>query len=181
LFHKKNGNEIFVFDLSFQGLSGRSELYNFLSQFTMGTHHHFNSLTNHINKERKAKNKTEVIIHPRVMYENCIVLQRKTWELRKTTLPARNHHENDWTYFQKINHWRKNLSLPNEIFVKLRFDKPQYINFSNPFLVAILEKLIEKMQKKDFLKIEEMLPSPENLFSVNSKKIVVEFLTQWYY
>lgn len=181
LLHKKTQKEIFAFDLGFQGSNGRSELYGFLSKFTQGAHHHVRPLTEAItNVLKKGKKKQQITILPRIIYENCVVLQRKTWEVSKQTLPVRNPQENDWSYFQRVTIWKKSLALPDEIFIKLDLNKPQYINFTNPFLVTLFEKVIEKMKSEEKLKIEEMLPNSKDLLLASGEKKVIEFLTQWY-
>ncbi|HSX08930.1 MAG TPA: lantibiotic dehydratase [Candidatus Saccharimonadales bacterium] len=180
LFHKKQGKEIFIFDLGFQGNGGRSGIYNFLSKFTIGSHHHIDALVKHINDKFKNKGESNVFIKPRIIYENRIVLQRKGWNIKNHALPLRQVQESDWSYLQKVETWRKKIGLPDEIFVRHTNDKPQYINFTNPFLITLFEKVIEKMKEKDMVKIEEMLPASKDLFSTNGKKYVTEFLAQWY-
>ena len=182
LFHKTLKKEIIIFDLGLQRNKGRSELFEFLSYFSQGVHHHIHYLRQIINKELKKRNRNDLIrIYPRLTYEKNIILQRNKWEIKKDALPIRLPLETEWMYYQKVINWKNSVvKMPNEIFVVYKDDKPQYINFSNPFLVTIFAKMIEKVKEKEILQIEEMLPASDNLYSVNGKNFVTEFFAQWY-
>ncbi len=181
LLHKKTKKEIFAFDLGFQNVTKRSGLYNFLSKFTLYQHPHIHFMTQRINQELQKKNKNKKIVNlPRITYEKDIILQRQTWEIKKVVLPFRLPLENDWEYFRKVDAWRRELKIPSEIFIKVNEDKPQYINFLNPFLVSLLEKIIEKMKIKEKANITEMLPNSEQIDIFAGEKRVTEYLAQWY-
>jgi hypothetical protein len=144
-------------------------------------------------------------MHPRIVYEDRLVLRRKTWFVPKTLLPLRQPEESEWDYFARLNRWRLAQEIPDEVFIYL-FDrgqiegldaearakigrddyKPQYISFRNPFLVTLFEKLLPKVPQ--MLKIEEMLPSSEQLLTIapdkpmakSASRFVTEFVIQWY-
>jgi hypothetical protein len=116
-----------------------------------------------------------VIILPRIMYENRIVIQRKLWHVSKNRLPVRANRETDAAYFLRLQQWRHELDMPDEVFMRGAYYKPQYISFNNPFLAAIFESCARSCN--DTLEIEEMLPNSNQLAPTRGR--VVEFLTQW--
>ncbi|CAN5826209.1 hypothetical protein BH11BAC7_BH11BAC7_04250 [soil metagenome] len=208
LIHKPSKKHLYTFDLGFQGILGRSKLFQLLSIFSLIEHLGWSPLTNVINGiinsneithgEKAAEpKKNKIIVRPRILFEENIILQRKMWFIPKELLPSRQPAENDWTYFEKVNEWRMKNDIPVEVFMfvadrntlesldeeakkKLGKDdyKPQYINFNNPLLINLFEKAITKVPAT--LKIEEMLPSSEHLFQLGKEKHIVEFMVQWY-
>jgi lantibiotic biosynthesis protein len=207
LIHKPSGKKLFAFDLGFQGIMGRSHLYRLLSIFSLIEHLFLSPLINGVNglynhkivpeKEKDEMPEKKIFFRPRIVLEDRVVIQRKLWIVPKDLLPLRQAAETDWKYFLRINEWRMKNEIPNEIFVfigdrgsaenvsvdekiKLGKDdyKPQYINFSNPLLVNLFEKSIVKVPMS--LRIEEMLPSSDQLFNLGKEKYVTEFLVQWY-
>ena len=112
-------------------------------------------------------------------------------------LPIRKPKENDWNYWVRLNEWRAANQIPEEgfLFITNRWDsenlkpedrkklgrddyKPQYINFYNPFLVNLFEKLLEKVPNT--LRIEEMLPGSKYLQKFNHQRYITECVFQWY-
>jgi lantibiotic biosynthesis protein len=207
LLHKPSEKKLFVFDLGFQGIMGRSHLYRLLSIFSLIEHLFLNPLINGVNslfnntgtneKEKINAHEKKVFFRPRIVFENQLILQRKLWIVPKDLLPLRQPLETDWAYFLRVNEWRRKNEIPNEIFMfisdrgstenasaedKMRLGKddykPQYINFSNPLLMNLFEKAILKVPLS--LRIEEMLPSSDHLFKLGAEKYVTEFLVQWY-
>lgn len=196
LFHMKDNKEIAVFDLGFQSILGRSPFYQFLSQFFPDTHYHLDPLIQVVNREvRKRFQDSDTIVLPRIIYEDDILLQRKTWIVAKENFPVRDPQEDSASYFKKMHEWRVNLRIPEDVFVvhyesihgskeekksqNLADDerKPQYISFANPISLLMLEKFALKAKS---LKIVEMIPSPKQLVSINGEKVVTEFLAEWY-
>lgn len=175
--HRPTGKEVKVFDLGLQGQKGRSMLYSLLGSFGLSPHHNANALSHHINEHVKntASAQDSIEILPRIIYENCIVLQRKSWHVPKTQLPIRNTAESDYTYFMRVQRWRHDYGIPKEVFVRGARRKPQYISFNDPFLVAIFESCVRNCN--DMLRIEEMLPNSKQVTETQGR--VVEFLAQW--
>ncbi|MBN8703136.1 MAG: lantibiotic dehydratase [Bacteroidetes bacterium] len=210
LFHKTLKKEIFVFDLGFQGHGGRSQLFQMLDKFTKSQYLSSQPLvgaaiTNFIPaKQEDAGTATKkaaktITQQPRVMVGTQLILKRKLWQVPKELLPLRKPIETDGEYFTRVNIWRKENGMPDEVFVviynqsqkpeneqqaqnakKLGRDdyKPQYISFSNPYLVNLFEKLSDKSPIS--MKIEEMLPNTNQLFTINGHKHITEFVVQWY-
>ena len=186
---KKSNKQVFVFDLGFQSLKGRSDLYEFMSIFTPRDHHHPAQLTDYIYAHINKQNTLDAIkILPRIIYEDGIILERKSWQIPHDKLPLQNQTETAWEYFLRINLWRKELNIPDEIFVRMKERKtkdksshteykPQYIAFSNPFLVDLFEKIMQKTTGD--IKITEMTPNSNELFPTGERAVVTEFLAEW--
>ena len=198
LMHRPSGKETYLFDLGFQGHKGRSQLFQLLSKFSLANHLYWKPLTVSLNNSIKAVSKDETVtILPRITFEENIVLQRKTWVVKKDALPVFDPNEPEEESFLKVSLWKRKVGLPDEVFVFLttfpEMDtlkpeqmarigrdsyKPQYINFNNPLLINLLVKMIEKVPVT--LKIEEMAPGSSELLEVNGEKFVSEFVLQWY-
>ncbi|MEO1052658.1 MAG: lantibiotic dehydratase [Bacteroidota bacterium] len=204
LFHQNMGKRAFVFDLGFQSLMGRSQLFQLLEKFTSAAYVSHMSLVSNLNQsfsedESEAQSKPKVISYPRVVYENDIILQRKSWYIPKPLIPIKEPMENDWQYFVKLNLWRKEHGIPDEVFIfinpnrmlkpspaqreaakKLTRDdyKPQYVDFNNPLVVGLFERSVLKVP--NVLKIEEMLPHSGQMLKIDNERFVSEFVVQWY-
>jgi hypothetical protein len=200
IIHKSSQKRVYIFDLGFQGLMGRSQLFQLLEKFTLAEYLSWYPLLNVINKDLQSEeNKKTILVRPRVVYENQLILQRKAWFVPKEILPLKKSQESDWAYFERINEWRLENGMPDEVFIfvtqhgetenikpevikKLglgRDDyKPQYVSFKNPFLVSLFGRLITKVPNR--LRIEEMLPNSEQLLKIENNRHVTEFVVQWY-
>ncbi|MCA9936299.1 MAG: lantibiotic dehydratase [Anaerolineales bacterium] len=198
LVHRQTGQCVFPFDLGFQSLNGRSQLFKLLLQFTYAALPTFGPVLQVINEQAKAQaaDETAVCLRPRVVYDNRLVLQRQAWIVPQKALPLMQTDEDEWQYFTRINQWRCALGLPDEVFIFLvnrqemanqdtksnsstRGDhyKPQYIHFDNPLLVELFSHLLPKVQTA--LTIEEMLPGSQQLWQIDGQPHVMEYLLQW--
>ena len=94
-------------------------------------------------------------------------------------IPGVKKHKIPEYVFVIIHPERINDHTDTELLKKLGRDdyKPQYINFSSPLLVSMFEKLCKKVPVN--LRIEEMLPRPDQLLSQNEEQFVSEFVVQW--
>lgn len=201
LIHTPSGRFVYVFDLGLQNIMGRSPLYQLLCQFTLANTPSGLPLREAINGiyERKDRlaGEGEISVRPRIMFEDCVVLQRRAWIVPKRLLPLRRQQEGDWAYFIRLNEWRLERGIPEEVFVFIlpqttpelipaegakrlgRDDyKPQYVSFRNPLLVKLLEGLMSKAPES--CKIEEMLPRSDQLLGTKEGRRVTEFLIQTY-
>lgn len=156
-----------------------------------------------VDKEQSKNSKQqpkepEINVLPRIMYKDLLVLQRKSWFVPKALLPQRRPDDNDWEYFKNVNLWRRANDMPDEVFVfvntnrwgdenidqesmkKLTRDdyKPQYVDFTNPLMVNLFEKLIDKVPGS--MKIVEMLPNSKQMLKIDNSRFVSEFVIQWY-
>ncbi len=202
--HQPSRRRAYVLDLGLEVRRGRSELFNLLDHFTLAeyvTPWPLVEVINHRLENENDPSSPQIKIQPRIVYEKRLILQRKAWLVPKVRLPIRNAEESDWTYFARLQAWRLDLGIPEEVFVVL-FDrsqfkkltpeararlgrddyKPQYISFRNPFLVPLFEKLLTKVPEQ--LRIEEMLPDSTQLLGMVADapqdRFVTEFVVQWY-
>lgn len=211
---KSTGKNAHVFDLGFQGHMGRSQLFQLLEKFTKAEYlftQPFTNAINQINAPEKPEGKEEekaaddkqtkepaINVLPRIVYKDLLVLQRKSWYVPKPLLPQRHPNDSDWQFFTRVDLWRRENNMPDEVFVyvnpsrwgaenveqekmkKLTRDdyKPQYIDFTNPLLISLLEKLIDRVPVN--MRITEMLPSSKQMLKVNGSRYVSEFVIQWY-
>ena len=212
LFHAPSEKRAHVFDLGFQGHMGRSQLFQLLDKFTKAEYLFVHPVVNSINaltgngevkknttegSEKKASQETKINTSPRIVFNDDIIVQRKSWYIPKTLIPVRAPGQTDWEYYLHLNLWRTTHQMPDEVFVLInpnrwhtdidpeltkrltRDDyKPQYIDFSNPFLVSLFEKIVVKVPAT--LKIQEMLPSSKQMLKIDGKRYVSEFVIQWY-
>lgn len=202
LFHKPSGKECHVLDLGFQSIRGRSKLFQLLDQFTKSEYLHVYPIVNAVNNSlddssHKEDRREKVKVLPRIVYEDQIILQRKSWLIPKALLLKRKHGETNSGFYFRMNIWRKGLGIPDETFVfitpvpgnrdtqqeknqKIGKDdyKPQYINFNSPLLVNLLEKLIKKAPYT--LKVQEMLPTSNQMLHIEGQYFVSECMVQWY-
>jgi hypothetical protein len=187
---------VYVFDLGFQGAQGRSQLFQMLSMFTLPQHmgHRVLAAINHLAwRDKRTAEPRQLVMQPRVTFEDTLVLQRRCWYVPKAMLPKREPKEPDWRSFERIAEWRESLQMPAEVFVTLsprevprspaaRFKrddhKPQYVSFENPFTVSLLERMVPRTD--EWLKIEEMLPDSAQLGRVGPDRHVTEWVLQWY-
>jgi hypothetical protein len=206
LIDRHTQKQVYVFDLGFQGHSGRSRLFQLLEKFTLAEYPFIlplirstNEIAGKSSEKEKKKNSAGIIhVNPRIVYDHSIVLQRKTWYIPRERLPGKEPGETQWAYFLRIDKWRRHLQIPEEVYVYVtdrthikapgpgksgqgpgRDDyKPQYISFANPYLIDLLEKMIKRVPRG--LKVVEMLPNSRQLLQFRGKRHVTEFTVQWY-
>ena len=207
LLHKTTGKRAYVFDLGFQGHGGRSQLFQLLDKFTRAEYLFTYPVVSAVNTAAEKNNTTlqaeadkpapPIIVRPRIVYQNQLVIQRKGWYIPKELIPQRQPNMPDWSYYVTLNEWRQSHGIADEVYVTIsqnrqqtgmdpeltkrlgRDDyKPQYINFNDPLLVHLFEKLLAKVPYT--LKIEEMLPNSQNLLKIDNQRFVSEFVVQWY-
>jgi lantibiotic biosynthesis protein len=192
---KSSGKVINVLDLGFQGITGRSNLFKLLNALNTNRFLRPKILCEFVNEELD-KNE-DLFVRPRLTFNKQIIIQRKAWIVLKKIVPQKNANDSTGTYFLKLNNWRIELGIPDNVFiyiydkkneakertkktnVKRNHDdyKPQYISFKNAYLTNLFAKIIDKIEYG--ILIEEMLPAPEHLIKVNDKRFVTEHLVQW--
>ncbi len=189
---------IFIFDNGFQGLGGRSELFNLLDKFSIQEHVSIQNFCGMVNERYKKEN--DMWVKPRITIVNNIVIQRRSVVIPFHLLPFRQPKEKDWEYVLRLNEWRQQYQIADEVFISIssgkkgkgdeekkdevqegrrmerikagRDDyKPQYISFTNPYLVDLFERMCHKVT--DVMEIQEMLP-------ITTTGRVKEILIQWY-
>lgn len=198
LFKESSNQKVFLFDFGFESHFNRSELFMLLNILCGEANVLISNFSYEINKLLNLQNESSIElpkIHPRIVLDNEIVIQRKMWHFVKEQLPHLKPHIDDSECFRQVYNWRIQYKLPEEVFVKKIYNanslnkehvyaekqedrKPQYINFNNPFLVKLLTKLITTPHI--ILCVEEVLPSTNNQSLVDKKKHITEHVIQWY-
>lgn len=203
LVHKEQGNVVYAFDLGLQSPNGRSKLFRLVDRLNNAEEIGLSIVARAISDaylalQNKSFKDNSVLVLPRLVYENNIIIQRKHWFIPKELIPQRDPLMSDFEYYLLINKWRKRLNIMNEVFISVnpyratvpdakvvngkkpgKDDyKPQYINFLNPISMNAFERCIPKILT--VLKIEEMLPAPEHLAIIQDDKMVTEYVVQWY-
>lgn len=186
LVHHLSGRVCRVFDLDFQTINSRSEMFKFLAIFDVTEMSFYEDILHSINRQYIQEN--NIFVLPRITFQSQIVLQRKTWVIPQKLLPQ-NHSNNLNKYFLVVNQWLKKWGLPSKVFVRLKkpldeafpankdLYKPQYIDFGNPLVFRIFDKLVKKV--KNQLILEELLPTFEQQLTMQEDAYVSEFVIQW--
>ncbi len=85
--------------------------------------------------------------------EGRIVLRRARWRFPPMQIPIRQKNENDFEFFTRVQSWREEHQLPEELFVstdrsQLSFEakvrKPIWIDFRSPHTLELLRQYIDK-------------------------------------
>jgi hypothetical protein len=191
LVHRPSGRRVYVFDIGLQAAYERSDLYQFLARLTLSTFSPTMMLPDTL-ALRRARSAGGITVHPRITYDGRLVLRRKAWSIERDAIPRRARGESQWSYFRRLDEWRTQHALPDRVFVtaRPRHDqtpksatsrddrKPQYIDFTNPFLAAVLDNLLGRaVPRIDFV---EMLPSREQMLTIGGREYATEFVLQWY-
>jgi len=180
-----NNQVVEVINLSLEAIDNRSGLYQLLSQLEP-TVPSKNLLLKSINYLQKPTDKG-IFLYPRVIYDQQIILQRATWFFPKQTLPNKPKGSNNTVYRDLLLRWLKANKLPKQFYYTLSIDhrsigenarrnqhKPQFFDIRNPLSIDLWHRDLKKVVH--YLKIEEMLPLPEQLIEVDGVKRMVEAL-----
>mgnify|MGYP000899610632 CR=1 FL=1 len=199
LIHASSGQVVRIFDLGLQNINTRSPFFQLLERFSPAAYIYTTPLTRAINLHLyENRELTDVLVVPRIVYEDTLILQRKSWKIAQKALPHRNSQEPDWDYLARLEEWRQLHAIPEEVFAAVTTSaeyatlsveekrnigkddyKPQYISFKNPLLIGLFEKMLRKVPR--FLVLSEMLPASRQLLSPDGKEqYVTEFVFQWY-
>ena len=57
---------------------------------------------------------------PRFTYQGRLILARRQWRIFPDSFPKRRVKEKDAQYFLRLQHWRDELGLPEEVFMRVR-------------------------------------------------------------
>ena len=189
-----------VLDLGFQNPMARSQLFRLLSMLTPNQVAGFWTITNAINNKVMERNKeaSSLIVRPRIILENKVIIQRKSWLLQRNLYPQRHSDERDHAYFLRIFTWWKKFKLPDEAFIRMYYQqnnnqqadsqkskpwrmddrKPQYFNLRNPLSVTMFGDMLSRVSSS--LVIEEMLPRSDQLLTIGGEKRVIEYVLHYY-
>lgn len=188
------GKRVFVEDMGLQALETRRPFYRFLQNFSSLAYGHPRHIIDLVHENLLPEGPlTKGICIPRIVFEEQLVLQRQTWFIPKAELPLRQAGEEDLSYFRRLQQWLKDWKIPHLMFFTLHEHrlsrgaveglkkddyKPQFIDFKNPLLLPLVEKLFKRVPK--ILKIQEMLPLPEHLPQIGKQRYAHEWLLNWH-
>ena len=194
LWESEQQKSLTVFDLGFEGILGRSPMYQLLSAF--GKPSPQLAIIPQLLSHQFGRVDTEGIVHqPRIYLEERLVLQRRAWYIPVNQLPKRQANESEGMYYLRMQQWRRNLQIPSKVFITLappaikspsssdavarQSDdyKPRYLDFESPAMLRLWIYLLERVTT--YLKIEEQLPTADELFGSSNQRFVMEWVVQW--
>lgn len=76
---------------------------------------------NETDSNEKIKADTiSIIYRPRIVFENSIIISRKTWIVPYKLFPSIQNDEPTADYFVRVNRWRIENNIPDQVFVKIK-------------------------------------------------------------
>lgn len=131
--HKTNSDYVVPLDLGFLNPMMRPPLFQLLSKFSPPCNFSMQIPDRPLpisndksNQEEKSENQTKqeakeiVVYRPRILFGNKIVLSRRCWFVSKTLLPQITNEETDFEFFIRVNKWRNENGIPDEVYVRIR-------------------------------------------------------------
>ncbi|WDU79255.1 MULTISPECIES: lantibiotic dehydratase [Lysinibacillus] len=110
----------------------------------------------------------EIEYYPRIE-EGRMVMRRARWRIPLHMFPFKQHHESDFTYFLRVNGWRRENHLPEEAFFCVETNsskdldpkkrKPIYVHFGSPHTLEVIQSY-KKTNGLSFA-LTEVFPSRE--------------------
>lgn len=191
----RNDQRVYSYDLSLESFYNRSNLYQLLAHFNPDARISLQPFIQLIDQHSQSKFEDEepdIYQLPEIIYEETVVIRRKTWRIKTAVIPVQQSVETDFEYFIYLNSWLELQKIPRQIFLFLRKRgyqnkvadgvlaqkeglqddyKPQYIAFDKPVFVIMFKRLLARAG--NYITIEEVLPVP-------AKGGVKEYLIQWY-
>ncbi len=174
-----------VLNLSLEATDNRSGLYRLLCQLEPIVPSK-NLLLRTINQLSPPTGEG-VIKYPRIVYDQQITLQRATWFFPKNILPLKSKGSSHAAYLEQLSTWQTSSRLPDHFYYTLNLDhratgasagrnqhKPQFFDFRNPLSIDLFHRDLKKVTH--YLKVEEVLPLPEQMIQVDGVKRMVEGL-----
>jgi hypothetical protein len=196
LVESSTGERVAVMDVGFLAMGSRSQLLQLLVKVFSHTKYVNHSLLASAADQAVAdesKISEHVVCQPRVVFDGHLVLRRRGWLIGRDAIPERSTGESAASYFVRVNEWRCGLGMPPRVFATLSktrpwdrkkngpltadAHKPQFISFDNWFTVDVFERMREKVQEP--LLVEEMLPDPDMMWSVDGRRFATELIVQW--
>ncbi|MGS2761169.1 lantibiotic dehydratase [Sinomicrobium sp. M5D2P9] len=195
----KNGKQVFTYDLCLESFYNRSNLYQMMAHFNPEAKLSLKSLVRLADMAYTADKDRECYILPRIVYEKNVIIRRKTWCVKASCVPQQEQEETDFAYYLRLNTWRQNNGIPEQVFLFIRKRtinagqpphkkttgenkitddyKPQYISFGQPVLMEMFKRLLGRAGSH--ISLEEVLPAlPEDHPDPDMR--VKEYLIQWY-
>ncbi|HVI48738.1 MAG TPA: lantibiotic dehydratase [Chitinophaga sp.] len=180
--------QVYTYDLSLESFFNRSHLYRLLAHFNPDVRPSLSAFVKIVDtcyEQLHPVDGKEMYSWPRITYAQQLVLRRKTWQVKTAAIPQQAVHETELDYFIRLQSWRLENGLPEQVFLFLRKRskntgkvgtdddyKPQIIFFYQPLMIVLFRKLLTRAG--DYIYFEEVLPDPR------SGNVVKEYLLQWY-
>ena len=110
---------------------------------------------------------SRLVMIPRVRYRD-IILSRKQWWVPKDLLLFRNLDEDIFSYFNRLDNWRRKHGLPQQVFARRHktdkiidrdlsnAKKPLFMDFSSPIMSRMIARVFNSTF--DMISFEEVLP-----------------------
>lgn len=185
------GREVVPVDLGFRNPRMRPLLFQMLSRMTPVSAFVLNPPAQPEESGDAGREAPGHVVHrPRVSYRGRLVLARRRWTLPQALFPGRDRQESEAGYFLRIQRWREDLGLPEEVFVRIELpslgkrpglrdhlEKPQYIDFRNPLLVDLFSRMPESLETFQVI-FEERLPGRDHLIACGEERFVTEMILQ---
>jgi hypothetical protein len=142
----------------------------------------------------------ELRFYPRLTIDS-VVIERRTWLIPGGALPQFRRASDLLETMQVLDDWRRAMKLPRNCFVRAvqlhtaevdwvdelrrwavsarrgRRHKPHYIDFHNPFLIAVFLQSIVASRVSHFM-LQECLPSSESYSVIGGLSSAEEFLVE---
>ncbi|HSN88129.1 MAG TPA: lantibiotic dehydratase, partial [Thermoanaerobaculia bacterium] len=114
------GREVIPVDLGFLNPRMRPPLFQMLSRMTPVAAFLLSPPEQPEEPEAAGREAPARMVHrPRVTYRDRLVLARRRWTLPQALFPGRDRQESEAGYFLRIQRWREELDLPEEVFVRI--------------------------------------------------------------
>ena len=165
------GTKVVPIQFSLEGSHGKSKLTHLLDLFDPNENFGYRMLLESINALYKNDLKEkDIVFIPRFSYGNEIIIQRKKWLINKRELVGVVGKTTSLTdLFFKLNKWKSSHAIPDRVFLKIKGKdrssgdhyKPQYIDFSSPVFVLLLQNILSKAD--DVIELTEMLPGSKDV------------------
>jgi lantibiotic biosynthesis protein len=130
--HKESGVRVEPVDLGFMNPTMRPALFQFLSRFNG-----FLGFSLQLPERLPAvpdggpvpsaadspalasEPSPPVMIRPRLIINDAIVIARRRWTIAKTHLPVRAPNQSDSQFFREIQRWRRQYDLPSQVYMRI--------------------------------------------------------------
>lgn len=120
LVNATTGREVIPVDLGFRNPQMRPPLFQMLSRMTPASAFVLDVPSRPEEPENTGREAPGHVVHrPRVSYRGRLVLARRRWTLPQALFPGRDRQESEAGYFLRIQRWREELGLPEEVFVRI--------------------------------------------------------------
>ncbi|WP_212005926.1 lantibiotic dehydratase [Chitinophaga sp. HK235] len=191
LYDRGSGKEVYAYDLCLESFYNRSHFYRLLAHFNPEPRLPLRGLIAAVDRRQADQHKADapVKLKPRIVFEERLVLRRQGWLVDTADIPIPVKGEPDAAYFLRLQQWRINHHLPEQVFVFLKSPyipaspdkagnlhrddyKPQYISFIQPLLVGVFRKMLTRAGAHCYL--EEVLPD------AGKQATVTEHMLHWY-